>query len=184
MADPSQPKATTPEGIRIEQAAIFLLSRCISWSVYEQKECGGILHRDSADGKIRATGPFASTTSANTVDVGQDKPNFGLARTLVPVAWYHTHPLVMRAGMHFEWDKFEDGDWWLSTNNQIPGYVCSMDGRMWRFDPPPPQEQDPQTGRMLQFGPGRWGVILNVPRVRIVTQGARMYVQPPGGLVW
>jgi hypothetical protein len=186
MSEPEvgQPRATTREGMRIEKAAIFLLSRCISWSVYEQKECGGVIYRDTANGQIRATGPFVATASANTVDVGQNLENFGLAATLKPVAWYHTHPLVIRSGMHFEWDKFEEGDFRLSYNKQIPGYVCSMDGQMWRFDPPPEQGQDPETSVMLPIGPGRWGKILNVPRVAINTQGATPYQQPREGLAW
>jgi hypothetical protein len=175
-----QPRATTREGMRIESAAIFLLSRCISFSVYEQKECGGVIYRDTRNQRIGATGPFIATASANTVDIGQNLPNFGLPQALQPVAWYHTHPLVTRSGVHFEWDKFEKGDFWLSYNKQIPGYVCSMDGRMWRFDPPPEQGQDPETGVLLPVGPGRWGCILNVPPVRIVTRGATAYTQPKG----
>ena len=152
-----QPKATTQEGIRVETAAIFLLRQIIAWSVKEQKEYGGVIYLDTASGQIRATGPVSAGSSANTVYIGQDKINLGLPLTQKPLAWYHTHPLTEMNGWHFEWDKFEGGDYAISTSRQIPGYVCTMDGVMWRFDPSPSPDADPDTGHIEPDGPGNWG---------------------------
>lgn len=179
-----QPKATTREGVRVETAAIFLLRHIIAWSVKEQKEFGGVIYLDTASGQIRATGPVSAESSANTVYIGQDKINLGLPATLKPLAWYHTHPLTEMNGWHFEWDKFEGGDYAISTSRQIPGYVCTMDGAMWRFDPSPSQDADPETGHIEPDGPGSWGKILNVPKASVDTRHAKAYVQPAGGLHW
>lgn len=186
MTDTStgQPKATTREGIRVETAAIFLLGKSIAWSVREQKEYGGAIYLDTASGQIRATGPIPAGAGANTVDIGQNEPNLGLPVTQKPLAWYHTHPLTEMNGVHFEWDKFEGGDWRLSTYRQIPGYVCTWDGFLWRFDPAAEPQPDPETGHIEDYGPGRWGKILNVPRIRVDTNKAAAYVQPEGGLHW
>lgn len=179
-----QPKATTREGIRVETAAIFLLRRIISYSVKEQKEYGGVIFIDTASGQIRATGPISAGASANTVDIGQDKVNLGLPQTQRPLAWYHTHPIVMTRSWGFEWDKFEGGDRDISESRQIAGYVCTWDGYIWRFDPAPDAGNDPVSGAILPMGPGAWGKIVNVPRVRVDTRGAVEYVQPAKGMVW
>ncbi|GGJ10085.1 DUF4329 domain-containing protein [Neoroseomonas lacus] len=178
-----QPKATTKEGARVEAAAIFLLRHIIAWSVKEQKEYGGVIYLDTASGEIRANGPLSATTSANTVYVGQNEVNLGLPATQRPLAWYHTHPLTEMNGWHFEWDKFEGGDYRLSTTRRIPGYVCTMDGWIWRFDPSPEPQADPETGHIDDDGPGSWGKILNVPRAPVDSAHAREYKQP-AGLHW
>lgn len=166
-----QPKLTTLEGIRLERAAYYMLSRCIGVSVQSKKEYGGSIYRNTATGKIRASGPFAGDTI--TVEVGQSKPRFGAGEGEVVMAWYHTHPLKELALFpkgdnrnNLMWDKFEGGDRGISEDWTMPGYVGTMDGRFWRFDPAPDPQPDPETLRIPKRGQGSYGVV-NFPRMDV-----------------
>lgn len=160
---PGQAKLTTPEGIRIEAAAYYMLSRVIGVSKHEELEYGGVIYLDQLTKKIHATGPIKG--EAVTVDVGQHKINLGLGENLKPAAWYHTHPLYELENIQFnnepaklEWDKFIGGDKEISDYRQIMGYVATRDGRFWRYDPPPEVLDG-------NYGPGKWGVV-NFPEMR------------------
>ncbi|MFM9883262.1 MAG: DUF4329 domain-containing protein [Burkholderiales bacterium] len=145
MADPPQPlvqpRATTAEGIKIEEYARRLLAGLIVQSVEEGIEYGGVICRNNATGLLRTTGPFKGYSGAN-VDIGVwTKENCGCDDGTTPVAWYHTHPtteIMTRDGlMHMLWDEFIEGDKLISDGFLIPGYVGTMDRRFWRYDPPP-----------------------------------------------
>lgn len=166
MADTSsfQPKLTTPEGIRLEKAAYYMLSLCIGVSVHSKKEYGGSIYRNTKTSKIRASGPFEGTTIS--VDVGQSKPRFGANDDEVVIAFYHTHPLkeltLFPKGDNrndLMWDKFEGGDRGISEDWTMPGYLATMDGRCWRFDPAPDPQPDPETLKIPKRGQGTFGVV-------------------------
>jgi hypothetical protein len=139
-----QPKATTPEGIKIEETARKLLKDVLAKSVDERREYGGVIHRHDTTRKIGWTGPFRGYASGR-VDVRQDEVNRGCLAGTTAVAWYHTHPVAefysIHNGelitLHAEWDKFIDGDEELSINWNLIGYVATFDRRFWRYDPPP-----------------------------------------------
>ena len=158
-----QPKATTPEGIKIEAAARAVLSSIIGPSVSEKREYGGVIWRRDATGEIGYTGPIKGFSEAG-VDVGQDKPNMGCPPGTTPVAWYHFHPTketnVGGDRFKMDWDKFIEGDKLLSDGHNLPGYVASFDRQFWRYDPPP--AVDIGGGKMVVTeGPGSYGVLLN-----------------------
>lgn len=139
-----QPKATTPEGIRIEKTARTLLKGVLKQSVDDRREFGGVIYRNDNTAKIGWTGPFRGYASGR-VDVHQDMENRGCPAGTTPVAWYHTHPVKefysiqngVLITLHAEWDKFIDGDEDISNNWNLIGYVATFDGRFWRYDPPP-----------------------------------------------
>ena len=139
-----QPKATTSEGIKIENAARALLKGVLKQSVDDRREFGGVIHRNDVTTKIGWTGPIRGYASGR-VDVGQDKENLGCPAGTKPVAWYHTHPIEkfynihngVVITLHAEWNKFIGGDEELSNDRNLIGYVATFDGRFWRYDPPP-----------------------------------------------
>lgn len=139
-----QPKATTPDGIKIEKAARAVLKGVLKQSIDDRREFGGVIYRDNNTGKVGWTGPFRGYASGR-VDVQQDAENRGCPAGTTPVAWYHTHPVKefyniqngMLITLHAEWDKFIGGDEDLSNNWGLTGYVATFDGRFWRYDPPP-----------------------------------------------
>jgi hypothetical protein len=139
-----QPRATTREGIAIEQLAVSALKKIIAMSKSENREYGGVIHRHNVTGEIRKTGPFKGDRD-NHVDVAQGKPNWGCPENTTPVAWYHTHPVKERitatpqgvVRMTMEWDKFIEGDKVISDGNNMIGYMIDPDRQLWRYDPPP-----------------------------------------------
>jgi hypothetical protein len=158
-----QPKTTTAEGIRIEEAARKLLKGILKESVAKEREYGGVIHRHERTGKIAWTGPVPGF-SAVGVDVGQNKKNLGCPEGTKPVAWYHTHPVkefyqvvnneVIKMTAH--WDEFIDGDKALSDNHSLPGYVATFDGRLWLYTPPPMVTVGDKMYAPA-FGTGTWG---------------------------
>lgn len=143
MSDTSQPavqpRATTPDGIKIEQYARTLLAGIITRSVAEQTEYGGVIWRQDSTGQLGAT-LFKGYSGAN-VDVRIWTPNRGCPSGTTAVAWYHTHPtaqVMTRDGMMTtEWQAFIGGDKLISDGFLLPGYVGTMDMRFWRYDTPP-----------------------------------------------
>ncbi len=158
-----QPKATTPEGIKVENAARALLKGVLKQSIDDRREFGGVIYRFDSTAKIGWTGPFRGYASGR-VDVRQDEENRGCPAGTAPVAWYHTHPVKefynLHNGelitMHAEWDKFIGGDEELSINWSLIGYVATFDRRFWRYDPPPSTliNGKPST---KAFAKGTWG---------------------------
>ncbi len=141
----AQPKASTPEGMRIEKLARWLLSWKLPDSIEEEREYGGVIWRDEKTGKLGYTGPFPGYAKAH-VDVHVWDDNRGCPPGTKAVAWYHTHPVkTAQLGpdtIHFEWDKFIGGDKLISDSFLLPGYVATMDGRFWRYDHPAPTMVD------------------------------------------
>lgn len=158
-----QPKATTPEGIKIENAARSLLKGVLKQSVDDRREYGGVIYREGASGKIGSTGPFRGYASGR-VDVHQDDENRGCPAGTTPVAWYHTHPVEefyslqngVLTTLHAEWDKFIGGDEDLSINWNLIGYVATFDSRFWRYDPPASKMIDGKPTSDA-FAKGTWG---------------------------
>jgi hypothetical protein len=148
MADayPAQTPASDPEKKRIERYAIKQLGSilCYSLAANPPIEWGGVIYRWDAAGRghtagqLDHTGYFISEGSSINVNVGQDKPNCGCPEGSTPVAWFHTHPRKeTKDHVQLGWDQFVEGDVYVSDNWGIPGYVATMDGRVWRYDPPP-----------------------------------------------
>ena len=147
-----QTRATDAQDICVEMVAFYFLSGIIGWSVTKTCEYGGVIFLDSATGLVGATGPVMG--EAITVDVGQNKIKMGLPATLKPLAWYHTHPLKEKPQddgtiLHFEWDKFIGGDKGISDDKRLVGFVGTMDGGFWRYDPAPEALDG-------NYGPGLW----------------------------
>lgn len=135
-----QPRASTPEGMAIEQFSRALLASIIDQSVATKIEYGGVIFRRSHSKTLGAT--LAMGFSPTGVDIGVWHKNRGCPENTTPVAWYHTHPTVSVVTLDFgvvetAWQEFIGGDSLISDSFQLPGYVGTMDRRFWRYDPPP-----------------------------------------------
>ena len=163
-----------PGKARVEAAAIFLLRHIIAWSVKEQQEYGGVIYPTPL---MRSVTVLSAPPHRRTPSIWQDQINLGL--TQKPLAWYHTHPLPRTAGT--EWDKFEGGDYRLSTTRRIPGYVCTMDGWIW-LRPVARTAGRPETGASTMTS-GQLGQDPRRAKGAVDSAHAREYKQP-AGLHW
>jgi hypothetical protein len=185
MADSNQPavqpRATTPEGIKIEAFARMLLAAVIDGSVAEKREYGGVIFRHDFNGRLGAT--QAKGYSGTGVDAGTWNKNRGCPEGTTPVAWYHTHPTKNVVTPDFgtvptDWEKFIEGDKLISDSFLLPGYVGTMDHRFWRYDPPPPALVN---GKPVPAeGPGTYGVLNGVLVPQKLPRGTEV-IQPVAG---
>ena len=155
-----QPRATTPDGIKLEDFARSLLAGIIDQSVKETREYGGVIYRLNSTGALGKTGPFKGYSGAN-VDVGARNPNCGCPDGTTPVALYHTHPtkevITLDGRFPTLWQQFIEGDKLTSDGYNLIGYVATMDHRFWRYDPPPSVMVDGKP--VVTEGPGTYGVL-------------------------
>ena len=143
MADSNagQPKGSTREEIKLEQAARRLLAAVLPQSIAEKREYGAVICSNNRTQELSATKLRTSTHSDNQVDVGLSEPNCGCPEGWSPVAYYHTHPLdKIDAGdgivLHASQDFSHPEDKRIANNAQLVAFLGSHDGKFRRYVPP------------------------------------------------
>ena len=118
--------------VAVDNAARDALNGILAKSIEEMAEYGGMIY-------LQAGAPIAKSPVTqgypNKVDMGQDKPNCGCPFGTTPIAYYHTHPVVEKAGFHFEYNEFDNEDKAVAIDHDLDaGYLGSVDGSFIKFD--------------------------------------------------
>jgi hypothetical protein len=115
-----------------DKVAWDVLESILVTSIGQRAEYGGMIYM--LRGNYHATDPVTQC-EPNKVDVGLYKPNKGCPENSIPVAYYHTHPILQYAGMHAEYSTFsKDEDLELARSNKIDAYLGTLDGRFLKYD--------------------------------------------------